>query len=203
MVDAPEKILYPLFSLTFLKFYSVVFQMLDILICGRHELAYYIAQYEPDYLISLLDPTSDALTLEQRLADDRHLTLRFFDVEEAWFYGRRVPDRQDCEEILAFSQNKTGTLLINCEAGISRSSATALAIFAQHHAKDAFTYNVHWGYCSLSRFALHLFQDRKTQVGHGIDPNLRMVQFYDDLLNLNGALLKKAQWIGALNSPTS
>ena len=77
-------------------------------------------------------------------------------------------------------QSETGTLLIHCEAGISRSTATALIIYA----------------CWLGPGREDEAMERVvTQRPYAI-PNRRMVAFADKLLALDGRLLQaRDNWV--------
>lgn len=77
-------------------------------------------------------------------------------------------------------QSESGTLLIHCEAGISRSTATALIIYA----------------CWLGRGREDEAMERViTQRPYAI-PNRRMVALADNLLELDGRLLQaRDNWV--------
>jgi predicted protein tyrosine phosphatase len=78
--------------------------------------------------------------------------------------------------------SESGTLLIHCEAGISRSTATALIIYA----------------CWLGRGHEDEAMERViTQRPYAI-PNRRMVALADNLLALDGRLLQaRDNWVAA------
>jgi len=79
-------------------------------------------------------------------------------------------------------RSESGTLLIHCEAGISRSTATALIIYA----------------CWLGRGHEDEAMERViTQRPYAI-PNRRMVALADNLLALDGRLLQaRDNWVAA------
>ena len=62
----------------------------------------------------------------------QHLLLAFHDITDPPSGGMVPPSREDVEKILAFAEDIEGkhNVLVHCAAGISRSSAAALAIIA-------------------------------------------------------------------------
>lgn len=62
----------------------------------------------------------------------QHLLLAFHDITDPPSGGMVPPSRKDVEKILAFAENiePEHEVLVHCAAGISRSSAAALAIIA-------------------------------------------------------------------------
>ena len=125
---------------------------------------------EITYLISIGDG-DDPLPQGYENAE-RKLRLRIADVvtEE----GATVEDIQHIVQLAEQLRSERGTLLIHCEAGVSRSTATALIIYA----------------CWLGQGREAEAMERVvTQRPYAI-PNRRMVALADRLLALEGNLLR-------------
>ena len=90
---------------------------------------------------------------------------------------------EDVREIIQLAEqlrSQTGTLLIHCEAGISRSTATALIIYA----------------CWLGRGREDEAMERVVAQRPYAMPNRRMVSIADNLLELDGRLLQaRDNWL--------
>jgi len=132
---------------------------------------------EITYLVSIGDG-EDPLPEGYENAE-RKVRLRIADVvtEE----GATEEDVRGIIQLAEQLRSESGTLLIHCEAGISRSTATALIIYAcwlgQGHEDEA-----------MERVI--------TQRPYAI-PNRRMVALADNLLELDGRLLQaRDNWLG-------
>jgi len=103
---------------------------------------------------------------------ERKLRLRIADVvtEE----GATVEDLRRIIQLAKQLQSERGTLLIHCEAGVSRSTATALIIYA----------------CWLGRGREDEAMERVIAQRPCAIPNRRMVALADTLLALDGNLLR-------------
>jgi len=132
---------------------------------------------EITYLVSIGDG-EDPLPEGYENAE-RKVRLRIADVvTEA---GATEEDVRGIIQLAEQLRSESGTLLIHCEAGISRSTATALIIYAcwlgQGHEDEA-----------MERVI--------TQRPYAI-PNRRMVALADNLLELDGRLLQaRDNWLG-------
>lgn len=91
----------------------------------------------------------------------------------------RAPTKDHVEQILAWARNlpPDAVLLVHCEAGISRSTAAALAILVQYHGID-----------QIDRCVDLLFGVRPESA-----PNPLIAKYADELLNCNGKLLDAAR----------
>jgi predicted protein tyrosine phosphatase len=146
-----------------------------ITICGIPELPEH-AQIGVTHVLSIIDthePRPPAL--ERYVGIDNEL-IRFDDIV-AEYPGFEACTPKHIATLLAFGErvhaSPGANLLIHCHAGISRSTAAGGILMCQHapgHEEEAF---------------LRLLQLRK----HGW-PNTRMVEFADQLLQRNGALMK-------------
>lgn len=85
----------------------------------------------------------------------------------------KVPSRENLERILEFSKTfeDDDRVLIHCHAGISRSTATAIAVLIQHGMSVPDAYD-------------HAFSIRPH-----MNPNTLIIGFADDLLGCNGELV--------------
>jgi len=148
----------------------------DITICGIPELDLHREAGVSDVL-SIIDPYEPEPVVFDRFHPHRRQTLRFDDVMSR-SAGAQAPEDDHLEALLAFGQaiEQAGDathLLIHCHAGVSRSTAAAAILMAQHNAgreADAF---------------LALLELRAQAW-----PNTRMVQIADRLMARNGALIE-------------
>lgn len=96
-----------------------------IAVCGLGELPSYL-DTGPSHVISLVDPG-----LSFQKLSCAHLLLRLHDIDQH-LPGHDAPTRSDAEAVLSFVSGlldlRDGfSLVVHCHAGISRSSASALA----------------------------------------------------------------------------
>jgi predicted protein tyrosine phosphatase len=146
-----------------------------VTICGIPELLQHCAS-GVTHVLSIIDthePRPEAL--DDFFGIDHEL-VRFDDVV-AEYPGFEACTPAHIEAILAFGERVQAVpdshMLIHCHAGVSRSQAAAAILMAQHasgHEEAAF---------------LRLLELRK----HGW-PNTRMVEFADQLLQRDGALMR-------------
>jgi predicted protein tyrosine phosphatase len=144
-------------------------------ICGIPELDEHCAA-GVTHVLSILAPEMPDPEAFTAFAPHRRLTLRFHDIIEP-LPDRLAPGRADVERLLSFGRELTATpdshLLIHCQAGVSRSTAAAALILAQARpdrpARDVL--------------------DAVAQLRPRAWPNLRMLEFGDDLLGRNGEIV--------------
>lgn len=93
----------------------------------------------------------------------------------------RSPKKEQIEEILDWAKNlpNDAVLLVHCEAGISRSTAAALAILVQYHGND-----------NISRCV-----DLLIGVRPEASPNPLILKYADQLLACNGKLVEAGEKI--------
>lgn len=140
-------------------------------VCGLAALPSLMTELQPSHIVSLLgdDPfpgTPDCVV------EDGHLKLHFHDITEP-MEGYILPDRVHLETLLEFSQRwqQSGPLVIHCYAGVSRSTAAALAVLCSYNE-------------GREQDAAHLLRARAP---HAF-PNRRMIDLADDLLACGGRL---------------
>jgi len=108
-----------------------------IFVCGRDEVLAKAGSVNPTHLLSMLDPTTPgypgtSFTIPPRIQECL-IIRKFHDIEYKHEFS---PTQEQVNEILKWTygilHHENHTLLINCEAGISRSTAIALSVMAQH-----------------------------------------------------------------------
>lgn len=140
-------------------------------VCGLAALPSLTTELQPTHMVSLLgdDPfpgTPDCIVPEG------HLKLHLHDISEP-MVGFIAPEREHLESLLDFAQRwqRAGPLVIHCYAGVSRSTAAALAVLCSYNqGREDAAARV------LRARAPHAF------------PNRRMIEFADDLLGCGGRL---------------
>jgi predicted protein tyrosine phosphatase len=148
-------------------------------ICGLEELDQHRAG-GVTHVLSILDP--DWADPEAFGAFDPHhrTILRFHDAIEP-APGLRLPQAGDVEAVLAFGEalaqdaagRDEGHLLVHCHMGISRSTAAMATLIAQAHPGE-----------NEDRILARLREIRPQAW-----PNLRMMEFADELLGRKGRLV--------------
>jgi predicted protein tyrosine phosphatase len=152
----------------------------SILICGVEHLNYLHLRRNPTHMISLLADEA-AIETPDGITPDRHLKIRVDDIpgpEE----GRIHPDRPHVDELIRFveSWNGSGTLLVHCFMGISRSAAAA--------------------YITLCRFNDHGMEETIARtmrmIGAHIQPNPLLVHHGDEALKRAGRMVRAVEELG-------
>lgn len=159
-------------------------------ICGLEELAGHCEAHEVTHVLSILDPGFPEPDSIRNFALERRLRLHFHDVIEA-MPGWTAPERWDVELLLTFGRNLGRTsvsprfevpgthLLVHCHAGVSRSTASAILLLAQHDPARA----------------AHDIVGQVIRQRPRAWPNLRMVEMGDALLGRDGEIVAA---VGAL-----
>ena len=143
-----------------------------IYVCSLADLPHLASELDPTHVISLLgdDPFPET---PGSVVPDGHLKLQLHDITEPQ-PGFIAPETEHVESLLDFSRRweQTGPLIIHCFAGVSRSTAAALAVIcAYNQGREEEAARV------LRARAPHAF------------PNRRMIEFTDELLGSDGRLL--------------
>jgi predicted protein tyrosine phosphatase len=147
---------------------------LDIVICGIDEIGCTL-DANVTHAISILDPEIDDAAAMAQLGAAEVLKLRFHDCIEH-LPLRAPPDAGHVAAIVQFGKrlraHAAPRVLIHCHMGISRSTAAAIILLADHgHEPDAAVERV----CAIRPIAW---------------PNLRMIELGDRLLNLETRLIQ-------------
>jgi len=97
-------------------------------VCPWHEVEAHVEDLGATHVISLLGVEGDPDT-PRGIDDSRHLHLELDDIAGP-VGGYIVPDRGHVDELLQFARawDRGGPLIVHCYAGISRSTAAALAV---------------------------------------------------------------------------
>jgi predicted protein tyrosine phosphatase len=155
-----------------------IFAPFRLTICGIPELDEHCAA-GVTHVLSILAPEMADPEAFATFAPHRRLTLRFHDIIEP-LPDRLAPARADVERLLAFGRELTDTpeshLLIHCQAGVSRSTAAAALVLAQARPDRP------------ARDALEAVAQLRPRAW----PNLRILEFGDELLGRNGEIVAAA-----------
>jgi len=151
----------------------------QVTICGIPELGEHCAA-GITHVLSILDPDWPDPSAFAEFAPHRRLALRFHDIIEP-VPGRFAPTREDVERLLAFGHElgeaaAAGHLLVHCHAGVSRSTAATALILAQAHPERP------------ARDVL----DAVSRIRPRAWPNLRILEFGDELLGRGGEIVAAA-----------
>ena len=108
---------------------------MKVFVSSRSQVAKTTSKTGATHVLSLLDPGKRPFLHPKTPLSNWRLWL-FEDVVDPKY--DRAPKREQIEEILAWAATlpDDAILLVHCEAGISRSTAMALAILVQHHGID-------------------------------------------------------------------
>lgn len=136
-----------------------------------------IKKFGATHLISLNDPPQR--TFQNRLQRNNHLTVHFEDTED--YASFNAPKLRHIREILAFGATipRDAVVIVNCHAGMCRSTAVALGLAVQRYGVDA-----------LPRMAKAMVEQRP----HAC-PNRLIAHLFDLALGTNGEILKIAEEI--------
>ena len=144
-------------------------------ICGIPELDEHCAA-GVTHVLSILDPDTADPPAFAGFSPHRRLALRFHDIIETRPHCL-APQQADVERLLAFGHElieaSPAHLLIHCHAGVSRSTASAALILAQARPDRP------------AREAL----EAVSQIRPRAWPNLRILEFGDELLGRNGEIV--------------
>ena len=153
---------------------------MTIIVCSLSALPDVIAVRGPSHVITLLNP--DLMIGPVRgVAPENHLRLAVDDIAQP-MRGLITPDEKMVARLLDFSRgwDATSPMIVHCLAGISRSTAAALAIACDRN-PAASENEIAW---TMRRLAPHAF------------PNRRIIALADHLLDRRGRLIDAVEAIG-------
>ena len=133
--------------------------------------------YHATHLISLLDP-GEHVPFNEYLPEHKNRLL--ISCRDVIFPGTRAaPTEEQVREILEFGKelDEGASLVIHCLAGISRSTAAALALLVQEHGVDKI------------KECVDMLLDIRPQCY----PNPIMIRYADKLLGADGALIAEVK----------
>lgn len=148
-------------------------------VCGILELEEHAAVLQPGRLVSIVAPDEQPPT-PRGLDPDAHLRISCHDIVEPTPM-EILPDHRHVKQLIAFANewDPATSMLIHCQAGISRSTAAALVAYAVHFPG------------TVDRAAAHL-----RHTGPHTHPNPLIVALGDELLALQGRLVAAMESMG-------
>lgn len=154
------------------------FTTFRVTICGIPELDGHCGA-GVTHVLSILDPDWPDPSAFDTFPPHRRLAMRFHDIIEP-LQGRRLPGRENVEQLLAFGREIRGGspahLLVHCHAGLSRSTAATALILIQSQP---------------DRPAAAAFETI-AGIRPRAWPNLRILELGDALLRRNGEIVAAA-----------
>ena len=153
---------------------------MTLIVCSLSALPDLIETRRPSHVISLLGPDY-MIEPVGGVAPDRHLRLSVDDIAQP-MPGLVTPDETMVARLLDFSRGWNGDapMIVHCLAGISRSTASALAIACDRNPQVSEN-EIAW---TLRRRAPHAY------------PNRRIIALADHLLDRRGRLIDAVEAIG-------
>jgi len=154
--------------------------MPQFFICNRAQVRRRVKQLGITHLLTLLDP-GRSMFKPTMIAPANWLWLKFEDQESP--QDLHAPTLEHAERILGWGKNlpQDARVLVHCQAGVSRSSASALALWVQTHG------------------TLQGARDWIDEIRPQACPNMLLAEFFDELLNLQGNFIALCDDIGATN----
>ena len=151
-----------------------------IYVCPLSKVDATVASVGADRLISLL-VAGTAMTRPASILESNHLWLSMHDIAEAQD-GMTPPGEVHVRNLLDFARSwdRSRPLVINCYAGISRSTASAYIIAAA---------------LAPSRNEMELAQTLR-RLSPSATPNIRLITLADDLLGRDGRMVEAVKSIG-------
>ena len=142
---------------------------MSIWVCGKHEVDEYANRHRPSHLLTILD-VGDSLQTPFGIRPTNHKSLNFWDTEKPT--KSNSPSVVHCEEIINWAKElpQDSTLLVHCYAGMSRSTATAMAISVLQNGLESIGSVGDW-IVGIRPIAM---------------PNMLMAEHYDHLLSADG-----------------
>jgi predicted protein tyrosine phosphatase len=149
---------------------------MKVYVSSRNQVAKVTSKTGATHVLSLLDHGKRPFLHPKTPLQNWRLWL-FEDVIDPSY--DRAPKKEQVAEILEWAATlpSNAVLLVHCEAGISRSTAMALAILVQHHGLD-----------QIDRCVDLLFGVRPESA-----PNPLIAKYADDILKCGGRLEKAAE----------
>jgi len=148
-------------------------------VCPWHEVDVHVEDLEATHVVSLLGVEGEPMR-PAGIADDRHLHLELDDIAGP-IGGYITPDADHVDELLDFARawDRAGPMIVHCYAGISRSTAAALAIVCLYNPGQ-------------EEAAARQLRERTPFA----QPNRRILAIADDRLALEGRLVRAVEGLG-------
>lgn len=153
-------------------------------VCSKYQVSAYVIKHAATHLITMLDP-DDSIQRPGSIAAENHLELHFEDYDDDLFSNG--PTIENCQQILDFGKKlpDDAVTVVHCFAGVSRSTAAALALYVQQN-----------GMSQLAEAQRWLAADRPIAM-----PNMLMAGYFDKLLECNGKFIKLCQDVNSYRVP--
>jgi predicted protein tyrosine phosphatase len=152
--------------------------MPEFTVCGKNEVSRVVKRFEATHVLSLLDPYTSIWKPE---VPPQNWLIQFFEDEED-LGGFRPPTMEHAERILEWGRNlpTDARVVVHCHAGVSRSTATGLALWLQANGTE------------------HLQGAREwlKSVRPVTCPNMLLARMFDELLSLKGEFATMCDEIG-------
>jgi len=149
--------------------------MINVFVGSKNQAVRLVKRHNATHWISLLD-LGDRQFLPPGMNDVNRLWLNFEDVLKPTDYG--APTKDHVQKILDFTKDITdGVVVVNCFAGVSRSTAAALAILHQHHR------------------CIDTSISKLLEVRPQACPNPIISKYADDILGCNGQLFEASETV--------
>jgi predicted protein tyrosine phosphatase len=160
---------------------------MQVHVCAKSQVHRTIKRHNATHLVSILDP-GEHLFITERINSIPRIHLYFEDVlvETTEGYGN-YPKKEHIQRVLDFTKDllDDSIVVVHCFAGVSRSTAAALAILTQHHLNQGFG-----GEGSIKMAVRQLLEVRPQA-----RPNTLIAKYSDDILGLNGMLFEASEKI--------
>ena len=154
--------------------------MPEFTVCAKSEVKKTVKRFEATHLITMLD-VGDHVFRPPRIHPQDHFRIFFDDEEDP--AKLHAPTKEHAEAILDFGKRlpDDARVVVHCFAGACRSTASAIALWLQANGTDRLNDAVNW-----------LITDRPKAC-----PNLLLAKHFDELLGMDGRLIKACDDIGA------
>jgi len=147
--------------------------MPEFLVCAKSQVRARVRCIDATHLITLLDP-GDSIHKPNRIVPENWLWLRMDDEEHP--SRPNAPTLEHARQVLDFGQRlpSDARVVIHCFAGVSRSTATGLALWLQSNGLERFDDAEAW---------LRSHRERPC-------PNMLLAAHFDQLLGFDGKFEK-------------
>jgi predicted protein tyrosine phosphatase len=152
----------------------------EFTVCGKSEVKKTAKRFGATHLVTMLD-VGDRVFRPFSIDGRNHLQLNFEDEEDPTKWA--APTIDHAATILEFGRSlpDDARVVVHCFAGACRSTASALALWLQANGTD-----------KLEQGAAWLKEDRPRAC-----PNMLLARHFDELLGMDGKLVKVCDEIGA------
>ena len=140
----------------------------ELTICAKHQVRKVVKRFAATHLLSLVDP-DDRVRTPNRIARENHLSIRFDDVESPHLPFAPTYRRLETAAAWVDRLPNDARLVIQCTAGISRSTAVAFAFLCR-------------------KMDVEAARDRLLEISPEASPNALITALMDRMFDMDGAL---------------